>query len=274
MPELPEVETIAAVLRLGKGDQPSILGRAILAGQVLWERTLAWPTPEAFLQSVVGQRIETVERRGKFLVFRLTQDSLLIHLRMSGDLWVEPVTAPLARHHRLVLDLDGGLRLAFNDPRKFGRVWLTSEPETVLGDLGPEPLSEAFTPQVLHHLLHSRHRRLKPLLLDQRFLAGLGNIYTDEALHLARVHPLTFSDALTPEQSERLWASIREVLRAGIQRNGASIDWVYRGGEFQNEFRVYQRTGQPCYNCGTPIQRLTVGQRSTHYCPLCQPLGT
>lgn len=273
MPELPEVETIAATLRLGKGDQPSLLERVILGAQVLWERTLVTPTPQEFSQRIVGQKIEDIGRRGKFLVFRLSREVLLVHLRMSGDLWVEPHTVPLAPHHRLILDLEGGLRLAFNDARKFGRVWLTPEPESVLGNLGPEPLSEAFTPQVLHQLLHARHRRLKPLLLDQRFLAGLGNIYADEALHLACLHPLAFSDAITPEQSERLWRSIRQVLQAGIQRNGASIDWVYRGGEFQNEFRVYQRTGQPCYNCGTPIQRLTVGQRGSHYCPLCQALA-
>jgi len=179
MPELPEVETIAGNLRLGREGQPSLLGRRITTAHLLWERTLAEPTPQEFLQRLPGQEIRAIGRRGKFIVFTLTADTLLIHLRMSGDLWVEPLAAPLAPHHRLILDLEGGIRLAFNDARKFGRVWLTRDPSAVLGDLGPEPLDEAFTPQVLHRALQARHRRLKPLLLDQRFLAGLGNIYTD-----------------------------------------------------------------------------------------------
>jgi formamidopyrimidine-DNA glycosylase len=141
-----------------------------------------------------------------------------------------------------------------------------------LGSLGPEPLDETFTAQDLHRALHARQRQLKPLLLDQSFLAGLGNIYTDEALHLARLHPLTVSNSVSPEQSELLWRSIRQVLQEGILRNGASIDWVYRGGDYQHFFKVYQRTGNPCYNCGTPIERLVVGQRGTHYCPHCQTL--
>jgi formamidopyrimidine-DNA glycosylase len=131
--------------------------------------------------------------------------------------------------------------LVFNDTRKFGRVWLTESLETVTSALGPEPLDRAFTPQVLYDRLRGRRRRLKPLLLDQTFLAGLGNIYTDEALHLARLHPLRSSQKVTRRQAERLHAAIRAVLKEGIRRNGASIDWVYRGGEFQNHFRVYDR---------------------------------
>ncbi len=122
----------------------------------------------------------------------------------------------------------------------------------------------------MHHLLGWRRRQLKPLLLDQSFIAGLGNIYTDEALHIARLHPQMLSDEVTHHQAERLWMGIRQVLLEGIRRNGASIDWVYRGGEFQNYFRVYQRTGQPCPECGTPVERIVVGQRGTHFCPVCQ----
>ena len=147
-----------------------------------------------------------------------------------------------------------------------------ADAEEITGGLGPEPLSAEFTAQWLAKALHGRHRQIKPLLLDQTFLAGLGNIYADEALNLAKLHPLTPADTLTFEQAERLLESIRRVLKDGIQRNGASIDWVYRGGDFQNYFRVYQRTGEPCPVCGTPIARIVVGQRGTHYCPHCQVL--
>jgi formamidopyrimidine-DNA glycosylase len=271
VPELPEVETIRRALKQGGRDSPPVMGRRILDVWLLWERTLAAPTLEEFRERLPGQVIKDVRRRGKFLILELSLDFLLIHLRMSGDLWVEPVEAPLAPHHRMVLILEGGLRLAFNDTRKFGRVWLVSDPQAVLGSLGPEPLSAEFTPQVLFRLLHERRRQLKPLLLDQSFIAGLGNIYADEALHRAGLHPLAIAGELDFSQAERLWAAIRQVLEEGIQRNGASIDWVYRGGDFQNYFRVYQRSGEPCLVCGTPIQRMLVGQRGTHLCPACQP---
>ena len=160
--------------------------------------------------------------------------------------------------------------MVFNDTRKFGRVWLTDTPEEVLGKLGPEPFGDEFTAKWLHENLHGRHRQLKPLLLDQTFLAGLGNIYTDEALHMAKLHPLRASDSVNAKQAEGLWNAIREVLQEGIRTNGASIDWVYRGGEYQNHFRVYDRTGEPCPVCGTKIKKLVVGQRGTHICPKCQ----
>jgi formamidopyrimidine-DNA glycosylase len=207
----------------------------------------------------------------KYLLLRLSDDNLIIHLRMSGDLIVEDQAQPVAVHHRLWIGLDDDRRLSFNDTRKFGRVWLVADPLTVTGNLGPEPLDSAFTAQVFHQRLQNHHRQLKPLLLDQKFIAGLGNIYTDEALHMARLHPLKISSSLDAVQAERLWKCIRQVLREGIERQGASIDWVYRGGDFQNYFRVYQRSGEPCLTCGEPIQRITVGQRGTHYCQNCQP---
>jgi formamidopyrimidine-DNA glycosylase len=138
--------------------------------------------------------------------------------------------------------------------------------------LGPEPLDPFLTPELFANMLHASRRALKPLLLDQSFLAGLGNIYADEALHLARLHPLIIANCLNQEQSDRLLWSIRQVLEEGIRRNGASIDWVYRGGDFQNYFRAYHCTGQPCPVCNTLIERMIVGQRSTHYCPQCQVL--
>jgi formamidopyrimidine-DNA glycosylase len=276
MPELPEVETIVRSLQSGGRDAPAVAGRVILRGQVLWPGTIATPGSSEFAGQVSGQRIEWVDRRGTFVYFHLSQDALLIHLRMSGDIRVEPLPAGggedgVQTHDRVVFDLEGGLRMSFNDTRKFGRTWLVHDAQTVLGDLGPEPLDESLTPQEFARMLRGRRRQIKPLLLDQTFLAGLGNIYSDEALHLARIHPLASADALTSADAARLLEAIRAVLTEGIRRNGASIDWVYRGGSFQNSFRVYGRTGEACPVCGTPIQRILVGQRSTHYCPVCQP---
>jgi formamidopyrimidine-DNA glycosylase len=271
MPELPEVETIARNLRLGNKEHPALVGRNILSAKLLWERTLAEPSPDEFKPRLVGQGIETIGRRGKFLYFQLSHDWLLFHLRMSGDLLVRPALTLPESHDRLVLELDGDIQLAFNDARKFGRVWLVDEVDRVLGDLGPEPLDEGLTSDDFYTRLTATHRQLKPLLLDQTFLAGLGNIYVDEALNLSKLHPLTPSNTLTKTQAARLLDCIRTVLQEGILRNGASIDWVYRGGYFQNYFRVYQRTGEPCPECGTLIARIVVGQRGTHFCPYCQP---
>ena len=267
MPELPEVETIARKL------EPALIGKTIKGADLRWSRTLASPSPKKFKEQIKGQRIREVTRRAKFFILRLSDFSLLVHLRMSGDLFVKNSTTEPEKHDRLVLQLSGNRSLVFNDTRKFGRVWLTADPQEVLGKLGPEPLGREFTPQWLYTSLQKRHRRLKPLLLDQTFLAGLGNIYTDEALHIAKLHPLGMSDSLSEDQARALYEAIRKVLREGIRRNGASIDWVYRGGEFQNYFRVYDREGKPCHVCGTQIERLVIGQRSTHICPTCQVLN-
>ncbi len=271
MPELPEVETFVRILGKGHPEQAPILGCTIVDARLLWLRTLAMPEPGVFQSRILGQRIERIGRRGKFLRLYLSRDELLIHLRMSGDLLVEPADAPMPVHHRLALVLDDGRRLAFNDTRKFGRVWLTDNPQQVLGELGPEPLDPDFTWQDFYHALHSRSRQLKPLLLDQHFLAGLGNIYSDEALHRSKLHPLLGSNQVSEAQSQTLLESIRVVLEEGIRRNGTSIDWIYRGGEYQHYLRAYGQTGNPCPVCGTPIERLIVGQRSTHICPRCQP---
>lgn len=271
MPELPEVETIATNLRRGTLNQPPLPGMIVSAGRVLWPRTLATPTIDEFNKQIPGQAVTEISRRGKYLVIHLSRETLLIHLRMSGDLLVLSDETPPALHDRLIVNFQGGYRLVFNDPRKFGRAWLITHPESVLASLGPEPLDEDFTPQHFYAMLQQHHRQLKPLLLDQSFIAGLGNIYTDEALHMAGLHPLQLSQNITVEQAGRLWASIRHVLQEGIRRNGASIDWVYRGGDFQNYFRVYQRTGKPCPVCATPVERSVIGQRGSHYCPKCQP---
>ena len=268
MPELPEVETIARTI------EPHVIGRTIVSADVCWARTLATPSVKKFKEQIVGQKITGVSRRAKYLILLLENYNLLIHLRMSGDLMVRKGKIKLEKHDRLILNLkstNGGIsQLAFNDTRKFGRVWLTDQPEKILGKLGPEPLEKTFTPQWLYENLRKRKRQLKPLLLDQTFLAGVGNIYADESLHIAKLHPQALSNVVTLKQAEALREAIVSVLKEGIRRNGASIDWVYRGGEYQNYFRVYDREGKPCIVCGTKIQKLVVGQRGTHVCPKCQ----
>jgi len=276
MPELPEVETIARTLR------PQLIGKRIVEADVRWARTVAMPSARKFKEQIQGQKIIEVSRRAKFLNIQLTAYNLLIHLRMSGDLLIKRGKIKPEKHDRLILTLSPSAlpagagpgvseaHLVFNDTRKFGRVWLTSDMEKVLGKLGPEPLSGDFTSRWLYNSLRSRHRQLKPLLLDQTFLGGLGNIYTDEALHTAKLHPRALSDSVTAKQAERLHQAIQTIIQEGIRRNGASIDWVYRGGDFQNHFRAYGRDGEPCPVCGTTIQKIVVGQRGTHICPNCQ----
>jgi len=277
MPELPEVETIVRkLIGVHNSAALSIIDREIQDALVLWEGTLANQLPDDFITRVKHQSVRSVSRRGKFLVFTLSKDTLLIHLRMSGDLRLENVIdqagkeIPPQKHDRLVLIFTSGIHLAFNNPRKFGRVWLVSDPDEILGNLGPEPLDETLNADSFYGMLQQHKRQLKPLLMDQHFIAGMGNIYTDEALYRAKLHPLKHSNTLTKEQSACLLNSLRSVLKEGIRRNGASIDWVYRGGDFQNHFNVYGRAGDPCPTCGTPIERLVVGQRGTHICPRCQ----
>jgi len=264
MPELPEVETIARTLR------PELVGRRILDADLRWRRTLAMPAVRKFKEQIRGQLVRDVGRRAKFLNIRLDDYNLLIHLRMSGDVHIKKGRVKPEKHDRLILSLSNGRHLIFNDTRKFGRVWLTDDLQNMFEHLGPEPLADEFTPRGLYEGLRARRRQLKPLLLDQSFLAGLGNIYTDEALHLAKLHPRASSSGVSARQAAALHRSIRAVLSEAIRRNGASLDWVYRGGEYQNHFRVYDREGQRCPVCGTTIAKIVVGQRGTHICPRCQ----
>ncbi|MBN1372161.1 MAG: DNA-formamidopyrimidine glycosylase [Anaerolineaceae bacterium] len=276
MPELPEVETIARALRSGGRGGVSILGRKVQRAELLWPGCLQGVEAGEFVAQTAGFEILAVSRRGKYLCFSVGERFLLVHLRMSGDLRVETqldeqgAARQWLPHDRLALLFEDGHRMVFNDARKFGRVWLVNDPQEVTRDLGPEPFQEHFSADAFYKRLQTFRRQIKPLLLDQHFIAGLGNIYTDEALFQARIHPLTPSDRITPAQAASLWTAIRNVLSEGIHRNGASIDWVYRGGDFQNNFEVYQRTGEPCSVCGTPIEKTFVGQRGTHFCPSCQ----
>jgi formamidopyrimidine-DNA glycosylase len=271
MPELPEVETIRRHLLQGSSGAPSILGKRIENAELLWEGTLAYPSPHQFTSRLPGQTIAGVGRRGKNLLIQLAEDTLIIHLRMSGDLIVEEKTAPPGKHYRLLVNFSDGYRMAFNNIRKFGRVWLVKDPQEFLERLGPEPLSEDFTPQVLEEILGSCSRGMKYFLLDQQKIAGLGNIYSDEALHRAGLHPCRKTDSLKAEEILRLWSAIREVLNEGITNQGSSIDWMYQGGDYQKYLSVYNLEGKPCKQCRTPIERMKIAQRSSYFCPHCQP---
>lgn len=269
MPELPEVECIARSLKRGALGPP-LPGQRIERVITRWPRHIERPSLSTFRRKIRRRIIQDVGRRGKFLVLTLDQGSLLIHLRMSGDLKLVPGNDPRGNFEHTVFPLESGWQLRFSDARKFGKIWLVDDPSEVFNDLGPEPLHPNFTVETLSQRLRRKKRQLKPLLMDQSFLAGMGNIYTDEALHIAKIHPTTRSDELTDTEIEDLWSGIRTALKAGIRNNGASIDWVYQGGEFQNQFRVYQRTGLPCPVCGSSIDRIVLGQRGTHFCPTCQ----
>ncbi|MGA9531336.1 MAG: DNA-formamidopyrimidine glycosylase [Anaerolineales bacterium] len=273
MPELPEVETIVRGLRQGSNDVPPLPGYHIRSVDVGWPRHIAEPSPKKLKRRIQGQRIEGIRRRGKYLVFPLERDTLLIHLKMSGDLSMAPASTERGPYDHTVFELDDGWELRFSDARKFGKVFLVDDPQSILANLGPEPLDPSFSPTVLTQRLQGRSRAIKPLLLEQSFIAGVGNIYADEALHRAGIHPLTPADQLDEERIEALYHGIQEALRQGIQRNGASIDWVYRGGDYQNHFRVYGRESEPCPVCQTPIRKIVVSQRGTHFCPRCQPRG-
>jgi formamidopyrimidine-DNA glycosylase len=281
MPELPEVETIVLRLRDGTIDHPPVRGQAIDSVQVTWPKIIAMPpNPELFKVQLSGKIIIDVQRRGKYFHFILNEGHLLAHLRMSGDMRMEkrwsPTGEPLLpeNYDRVVINFKSDWRLAFSNIRKFGRMWYVNDPDLVLGELGPEPLSEQFTPEQLYERLCRHHRQIKPLLMDQHFIAGLGNIYTDESLLRARIHPLRSSDTLTKAEAQALHRAIQETLKEGIRSFGASLDWIYRGGEFQNYFNAYGQTGKPCPRCSTPIQKIVVGQRGTHFCPKCQQLPT
>ncbi len=275
MPELPEVETVVRGLRAA-----GLVGRRIRSACVVWPRTLAQPARPAFLRHVRGLVIENLGRRGKFIVFELSGGwRLLAHLRMSGRFHLAASGAPARPHEQLILRLDDGRDLRFHDPRKFGRIWLTRDPGAVLGALGPEPLDARLRAETFRRRLAGSRRRIKPLLLDQAFIAGVGNIYADEALWEAGIHPLRPADTIPAAEARRLLAAIRKVLRRGIRNLGTTLGGgathfqAPRGADGQNQeaLNAYQQTGRPCARCGTRIRRMLVGQRSTHFCPQCQP---
>jgi formamidopyrimidine-DNA glycosylase len=290
VPELPEVETIRRQLA------PQITGRRIVAAEVLDERWTRPESPREVERAIAGRAIDAVERRGKYLLLRLEGNrTLAMHLRMTGNLLLDDVAdgdregprrlggdrlyegSAELRYLRAQLRLDDGRRLMFTDPRRFGQAVVL--PDHELDDyfaarLGIEPLSESLTAEELCRLAAGRRAPLKSFLLSQLGVAGIGNIYADEALHRAELHPLSPAGSMKPKDCERLRIGIVEALEAGLRTGGASID-DYRDargeqGSMQEEFLVHTREGKPCPRCGAEIQRIVVGGRSTYFCPSCQ----
>jgi len=273
MPELPEVETVRRQLA------PELVGSTITRLAILDARWCAPLAPAELGDVIVGRRVRALRRRGKYLDWALDGEiHLLMHLRMTGTLLLDPAGDP--RHTRVEVTLDGARRLLFVDPRRFGTGQL------VVGDdalaaffatrLGVEPFDDAFTPALLRDLAGGRRGPIKSFLLDQHIVAGIGNIYADEALFRTRVHPLRAAGALKPAQYARLRDAVREVLSAGIDARGASIDDFRHldgaRGSFQDRFLVHRRAGEPCPVCGTTISKLVVGGRGTYVCVHCQPV--
>ena len=269
MPELPEVETIRRDL------SPRITGKSFVALTLNWPKTVQNQSAEAFKQGLIGQTICGLDRRGKYLILRLASgDSLILHMRMSGSLLVEP-GCESDPYTRTVFHLDDGSSLCFRDPRKLGVMWLVKDAGEVVGKLGPEPLDSSFTVAIFGERIGRRSAPIKAVLCDQGIIAGIGNMYADEALFAAGIHPLRPANSLSSEEMKRLYAAIRQTLDEAIDCCGASIsDYQRPGGQpgtAQSVFRVAHRKSEPCPSCGTPIERIPIRQRGSYFCPRCQP---
>jgi formamidopyrimidine-DNA glycosylase len=262
MPELPEVETVVRRLR------KPLVGRTITAVRATWANSV--PTGIPHLERALPKRkILSLNRRGKYLKFDLSGGYyLFIHLKMSGDLEIEGQSEAPHPHDRTVFQLDNKKELRFRDPRKFGRVYLVKNESEVTGKLGPEPLT--IEEDSFLNLFKGKKGRLKPLLLNQEFIVGIGNIYADESCFQAGINPKRKVQTLKKEELQRLLKAIKQILGKAIKFNGSTFDFVYRGGGFQNHFKVYDRKDEPCKRCKTPIKRIILGSRSTHFCPKCQ----
>ena len=272
MPELAEVEYVAIQLR------KAVIGAQIARVRVAWVRAIAHPGAPEFIQQVTGRTITDIDRRGKLLLLRLSDAGVVtVHRRMSGNLSLLAAEAPDLPYHIATFDLADGRRLLYSDPRKFGRLafWSEAELPQALAQFGTEPLGPDFTIARLTEVLQSRDRAIKPLLLDQTRIAGLGNIYADEALFRAGVHPLRHASTLTDAEIARLHDAIITVLEVGIAHGGTTFgrhQGLYgEAGRNVDHLLIYQHEGQPCVQCGATIRRIVVGQRGTRYCPNCQP---
>lgn len=270
MPELPEVETIRCDLA------PLVAGRFISGFELFWGRTLRGTSPDEFLSLVVNRKIEALERRGKYLIFRLDSGpGFTVHFKMTGALLAIPPESVLPVHARALFYLDDGSRLCFTDPRKFGRIEPAGPGHSTLSKLGPEPLEPVFTVEVLQTVLARRKTPVKAVLLDQHLIAGIGNMYADEALYASGIHPLKPAQNLTAREITDLHAAIRAVLVLAIECKGATVSNYTRpdgqSGRAQEKFRVAHQRGRLCSRCNTPVERIIVRQRGTCICPVCQP---
>ena len=270
MPELPEVETTR------RGLAPHLVGRRIVAVTVRDAR-LRWPIAPDLAAAVTGQRIRALRRRAKYLIIDLERDALIVHLGMSGALGIVAAHASAGKHDHFELALDAGHALRLTDPRRFGsihRVHGTPESHPLLAGLGPEPLSVEFEPRRLHRLTRGRRASIKETLMNSRVVAGVGNIYANEALFRARIHPPTPAGKISLQRYAVLVPSVQATLRAAIEAGGSSLrDWRHADGSlgyFQQRYCVYDREGEACRVCASPIRAIRQGQRATYYCPRCQ----
>jgi formamidopyrimidine-DNA glycosylase len=269
MPELPEVETIKNELT------PYVVGRKITDITLLWEKIVKKPSAKEFLAHVAGQKIVDLSRRGKYLLFKLGSGEMLImHMKMTGSLLIDTDDD---KYSRAIIKLDDGIKISFRDPRKFGAMWWSKDGSDVLPKLGPEPLEDGFTAAVLAQRLHNKAAPIKAVLLDQSVLAGVGNMYADEALFDVKIHPERTAGSLSAAEIKRLYTAIRRILTAAIGNKGASVRNYYRpGGELGTahfEFRVAHGLGKKCPRDGTPIARIRVRGRGTYFCPKCQRIA-
>jgi formamidopyrimidine-DNA glycosylase len=269
MPELPEVETIKNELA------PWIVGQSFTQVTILDARLVCDCSAEEVRRGLIGQNVKCLERRGKYLIFHLSNGkSLIMHLRMTGVLLLNP--KGVDRYARAIFHFSNGHRLVFSDRRRLGKMWLVNDASTVVCKLGPEPLDKSFTADILRQRLSRHHIPVKAVLLDQCIIAGIGNMYADEALFAARIHPLRRADDLSPEEVQTLYHCIRRVLGAAIGNKGASVDTYIRPegelGTAHFDFKVAHRGGEPCPICGSNIERCVVQNRGSYFCPCCQPL--
>jgi formamidopyrimidine-DNA glycosylase len=269
MPELPEVETIKNELA------PWVVGQIFTEVAIVDAKLVCGCSAREVRRGLIGQKIESLERRGKYLIFHLSNGrSLIIHLRMTGSLLLDP--EEVNRYARAGFHLSNGHCFVFSDRRRLGKMWLVDDAGTVVCKLGPEPFDKRFTPQVLQQRLGRHHIPIKAALLDQCIVAGVGNMYADEALFAARIHPLRKADDLSPAEVRTLHNNIRLVLRAAIDSKGASVDTYIRPegelGTAHFNFKVAHKGGEPCPVCGGTIERCVVQNRGSYFCPRCQPL--
>jgi formamidopyrimidine-DNA glycosylase len=271
MPELPEVETTVNDLK------PHMVGKKITGVDVLALGTIVGLSAGGFKEGLVGRKVADISRRGKNLIFKLDNGKfLIVHMRMTGSLLLREATVKPEKSIRIIFFLEDGKAVFFRDSRGFGKMWLVSDANSVVGRLGPEPLTTEFTPELLGKILQNRRTPVKALLLDQTLIAGIGNMYADEALYQARIHPLQPGNTLTRSEIKRLHGAIQAVLRKGIQNKGASTETYLRPsgtkGAAHLEFQVAHRKGEECPVCGGPIERMTIHQRGAFFCPKCQKL--
>jgi len=269
LPELPEVETIKNELFA------HVIGRKFANVTICDAKPVKQPSADDFRRGLIGKRIKGLERRGKYIIFRLSDgNALVIHLKMTGALLLNPKQPD--GYARVIFHLDNGGRLVFTDRRRLGAMWLLENEQAVVGKLGPEPLDSEFTFQTLSERLHKRQAPIKAVLLDQKFVAGIGNMYADEALFAAKIHPLRKASRLSTQEIRNLHKAIVDVLRLAIDSKGASIDTYKRPdgqlGSAHDNFRVAHRGGELCPVCRTLIQRIAVRNRGSYFCPKCQRL--